>query len=1416
MNPIAWSLRNRQVTLAVLALAFAFGIYALAFMPRREDPRMRVPDALVVAYYPGATAAQVEEQVTRKIECYLFQFAEVRKAKTFSTSRDGVAVIDVVLNDDVKDLDGFWSKLSHEMLKAKHLDMPPEVLGPIVNSEFGETEALLIALEGKDADPRRLRNYCRLLEAGLRTIPATSKVKRLGEQKERITVYFDSDKLSQYGISLRQIADVLKSQNAVSAAGEAETENGRIILSAQGRYASQNQIENQIIGTTPSGAVTRLRDVATVAREYADTENDIEVHGRQALLLAVQMNGRENIVAYGKDVDRKIAEISELLPSDVRITTLVNQPALVHANISHFLLEFLLAIVSVIIVIILMLPLRIAAVAAAAIPMTLALTFAILHACGIELHQVTLAALIIVLGLVVDDAIVVADNYVALLDQGVDRPTAAWRSASDLKIPIFTATLAIIASFLPMVMISGVVGDFIRKGIGRPSPDAAPAASRRSLLGAMQSGYDRAIRRCDRRRVLTVVGSVLTVAAAVLVFERSVTQRFFPYAERNQFMVEIWMPEGTKLEATHRAAVRIGDVLKSDPRVASYAVFNGAGAPRVYYNFAPEFPASNYAQILINARDNGTAESLARELGRKVEALVPEGTAQVKRMQQGLPLAAPVEVRIFGEDVGALQRLGREVRDILQRAEGSRLVQDDFREDQFGIGIDLKDEAARLGFTTESIGRALYANTHGAAVSTLYEGDNAIDIVLRRDARRRATAQSLENIYVESPVTGKSVPLRQVAGLTPQWQPGRIMHRNGTRCLTVRSETRDGMTSADLLAGIKPEIAKLALPAGYRIEYGGEHANKSEVFSQMLFALAIGLLLIFLILLAQFRSLKEAAIIMATIPMSGFGAVAGLAITRNDFGFTAFIGLISLSGIVVRNAIILIEYADESVAQGMDIRAAAIEAGKRRLRPIFLTATAASVGVTPMILSGSSLWSPLATVIAFGVMWNMVMALCALPTASRPFAQPAEIRLGLREVTLLALRNNHLLNAKSLAVQEQSQKCREVKVQYLPKLEGTATYQLSRYRPEFTVPQGSFGQLPMGGALVSLPTTDKTFALGERRTLEAGVLAYQPVTQIPKIHAGARMAETEYESARIERDQAYRQVRQAVEKLYCGCMIAAARKRQGELQLAAAEAKLHDGESALRSGKGLPSDPIGLKAAVAGERQIVMEITNQIEDLSDDLKRLAGLSSSTAVSLEPIAEADTGPTGIPADSVLRKALSGNADLRNAELARAKAGFAYLAGAYGYLPDIGVVGGYNFQKGAQAYPEHNVFAGLALKWNITDLLSNTFVENQRADLKLQANENLAHTREQVKTDVAKALRKVSQAEEMLAAANDMVEYRREDLQTRAARNAAGLETDDDLLTSRAALAKAEADRLAARLGYRMALTELRVLTGSDEP
>ncbi len=1019
MNFVKASLRHRQVTLTLLLVVFAFGIWSLLTMPRREDPKITIPAGQIITYFPGANVVETEEQVTNKVEEYLFRFNEVDRSKTTSTTTEGLSVITVWLKENIRQPDIFWSKLKHELMVVKSLQLPAGVRGPLLNSDFGDTEAIVIGITGDHAGYNVLKSAADHLSEAIRLIPEASKIKLNGLQQEQFTVEWYPSKLTQYDVSPEQIIGALQTQTTISPTGQEETEKTEIPLYKSLGIHTMDDIREQLVGASRSGAVIRLQDIARVTREMAKPESKITVNGQEALLLNIQMHEGYNIVRFGQKVQQTIQEVAQALPENIRLTTLVNQPEIVQQNVNRFLREFLMAIAAVILVVFLLLPLNIAAVAAAAIPMTVSVTFALLHGIGVELHQVSLAAMILVLGIVVDDAIIIADNYVELLDRGHDRWNAAWRSATELVIPILTATFTIIAAFLPMVILTGTIGEFIHalpvtvsialassflvamfltpllcylligKGL-KSNPGSDSKAERKSLLNLMQKSYNRSLDWCVRHSMLTITVSLLTIVAAGWLYKTGLRQRFFPEAERNQFTVELWMPTGTKLEQTEQSIRKIEKVIREDSRVKDYATFTGQSSPRFYYNYSPEYPASNFAQILVNTTDYPAALSLHETLTSILDSLVPEGRPHARMMMQGQPLHAPVEVRIRGEELNSLKSIGEKVKEILQKTNGSALVRSGFKEDAPGYSIRLNPEADRLGFTSRGVAQGLYAATSDLTVASVQEGENRVDIVLRAKFPTEEKNKSLDDVYLRSPVTGIWVPLRQIAELLPEWFPGRILHRNGFRTLTIQSETVEGKLASELLAEITPEIRQLTLPPGYSIEFGGEHGNKTEVTERLAMVLLISLIIIAVVLLFQFRNLKEAGLVMLTIPLSLLGAIAGLIITGNEIGFTGFIGLISLSGIVVRNAIILIDHANELISKGMTIPEAAVEAGKRRLRPIFLTAAAAAIGVWPMILSGSQLWSPTASVIAFGVLWGMVISTLAVPVMYMAVMKPGD------------------------------------------------------------------------------------------------------------------------------------------------------------------------------------------------------------------------------------------------------------------------------------------------------------------------------------------------------------------------------------------------------------------------------------------
>jgi multidrug efflux pump subunit AcrB/outer membrane protein TolC len=1001
------ALKHRQITLLLTLIFVLVGIHSLRHMPRREDPKMTIRQGLVIMIYPGATAREMEEQVTKKVEALLFRYDEVKKDETESTTKDGEMIIQVELQEWLTNKDEFWSKARHDLMELKSR-LPQGVIGPIINSDFGDTVALLIAVSSDRHSYTELSDFVEIIEDELRPLAEVSKLKRYGEQDEQIYVTLDSRKLAEYAVNEVQVARVLQSMNTITYSGEIKTGSAEIPIHTTSLYTSVEQIENQIVDTAPNGNLIRLKDVAEVKRRYAEPESFIRLNGKKTLMLSVEMQNGFNVVEFGKEVDERLAVACERIPADVTVKKTIDQPEVVDTNIFHFMKEFAIAIVAVILVTLLLLPLRVAMVAAVAIPVTILITLGFLDFFHIDLQQMTLAGLIVVLGMVVDNAIVIVDDYVERLDQGTSTWTAAVKSATDLFVPVFSATLAIICSFIPLnLILSGNAQEFLRTlpisvtvaltvsfGVAvmlipllchmfiKTGLNSNHGKKKRlSFLDRVQKSYDALLTLAFRMPTVTCVLGILTLVGTVLV-AMNVPVRMFPNAERNQFCLEIYMDKGTRLEATDSAVHKIEDVLSKDRRIVDVTSFIGMASPRFYMTYAPQQPDKNYAQVLITTRSAEGTEQLVHELVPGFDHFLPNGRILIKQLVQGPPVDAPIEVRVKGNDLNAIRSIGADIETLLKNTQGTNFIRTTFQQDYYGLRVKVFDEVAnRLGFSSQDIGRALAGGFKGMPVSTLWEGDKPLTLLMRLSKENRDDFDDIENTYLVSPVTGAKVPLRQLATVIPEWQNGKIRRRNGVRTLTVRAEAQLGRMPNDILSEIMPKIAAMPLPKGVTISYGGELEDQAKVMGEQNTSLLTSLMLIFMVLLFQFKSIRKSLIIMAGIPMSWFGAFLGLFITGNPFSFTGFLGVISLSGLVVRNGIILVEYADKLRAEddSRDLKSVAMDAGKRRMRPVFLTAMAATMGVVPMIISGSPLWAPLGSVLAVGLVFGTVLTLLVMP-----------------------------------------------------------------------------------------------------------------------------------------------------------------------------------------------------------------------------------------------------------------------------------------------------------------------------------------------------------------------------------------------------------------------------------------------------
>jgi outer membrane protein TolC/preprotein translocase subunit SecF len=866
----------------------------------------------------------------------------------------------------------------------------------------------------------------------------------------------------------------------------------------------------------------------------------------------------------------------------------------------------------------------------------------------------------------------------------------------------------------------------------------------------------------------------------------------------------------------------------------------GQSSPRFYYNVNPQQPDPAYGQFIVNTRTVKGSTELVADLRTRLARLAPEGMVLVQELQQGAVMEAPIEFRISGDDETKLKAIGEQIGDILRKDPKAQFIHTDYRNDSPLVNVNLNTELAnRLGITHMGVSSLLYGAFDGAPVSTFWEGDRAVNIVLRVDPAHRASFDDVRDTYVGSSITNGKVPLRAVAELAPAWQTSRIVRRNGVRTLTVRCLAAPGTYASSILTDAMPKVKALELPAGYHLELGGEFANQRETQPEMVVALSISLLAIFLILMLQFRNLIEPLVVMASIPLSLFGVVFGLIITRNSFGFTAFMGMISLCGIVVRNAIILIDYIKEKLHEGVPLVEAATLAGERRLRPIFLTTMAAAVGVTPMILSGSKLWSPLASVLAVGLIFSMFFTLLVVPviyvlvfrskqqssvgnkigtiiplvvlsmvlTSSLKAGAPEPRHLTLESAIASALDHSAGVRIARAKVEEASGRKQTARADYLPQLATDATWLKRNDQPFMTVPAGSLGTVP---GLGPFPTQDTTLGQGKTHLFVQNLTLSQPITQLFKIHYGNEVASAEERVARaelrkMETDIAY-QTRQA----YFGLLIAKGQIWAAQAGVSAAEEQDVDAKEAVKAGNALKVLATGSRAKLLQNRHKLLSARAVAADLASELNDLMGEPLNTSLELAPVSP-DSRP--LPTrEAMLEQVRQSNPDLAVAQATLEKSRSALKAGKSEYIPEVGAFIRQTHQDGVPFVQANSTTYGLSLSWSIFDWGKRAGVVNQRAALVSQASTNYDRIHNRTEIDLDKLLRKLETARILVEAADEANAVNAEKARLAGNQHQSGLIPFAKNMEAFADAKASETDLLAARLGLDLTRAELDRLLG----
>jgi multidrug efflux pump len=999
-NLSLWALQHRTLTLfAMIALAAA-GAWSYLSLGRAEDPAFTIKNMVISVDWPGASADEMARQVTDPIERKLEDLAHLDN--TQSQTQPGHAVVTITLRDDTpaKLVPDLFYQVRKKIGDIK-ANLPDGIQGPYFNDEFGDTFGIVYALTADGFSLPELKHVAEDVREQLLTVPGVGKVELIGQQDERITIEVSYRKLAELGLSLNDVFAAVRRENSVVASGFVDTAHDRIRVRTRPALAAEDALA--ALPVAVGGRLLRLGDFATISRTTVDPPAaTMHYDGKPALGLAISMADGGNMLELGRQVALRMAQIAPGLPVGVRIGRLNDQSAVVAADVGDFEEAFLEALAIVLLVSFVSLGWRTGIVVAISVPLVLAGVFVGMKLLGIDLQRISLGAMVIALGLLVDDAIIAVETMTVKLEQGWDRIRAGSFAYTSTAFPMLTGTLVTAAGYLPVGLAQSSTGEYtqdIFRVVGMALmlswlvavlfvpflgaallPAPKPQATHHDVYGGrFYRRFAGVVGWCVRRRWIVLGLTVAAFALSVVGFAR-VPRQFFPASDRLEVLVDVRLPEGASFAATEAEVTRLEAILDHQPGIVSYAAYTGTGTPRFFLAFSPELDQPNYAQFVINMQSIADREALLRTLNAAIDdEKFPDVRLRPSRLELGPPVGYPVQFRIIGPDPMELRKIGTAVAAAMRANPHVRNISDSWGQmgKQATVVLD-QDKARLLGLTSEDVATTLQTLQQGATITQYREGTDLIPVIARAPAAERADIGALGDVTVTA-ANGRVVPLEQVARI--QWgleQPV-VWRRNRTPMLAVRADTVPGIQAPVATAEILPslESIKSHLPVGYRIETAGaveESAKGSDSINKIM---PLMLLVMLTLLMIQMQSFARVFMVLATAPLGLIGVAAALLITGAPFGFVATLGFIALAGIIMRNSVILVDQIEQDISAGVPPADAIVEATVRRARPIVLTAISAILALVP--LAFSVFWGPMAIAIMGGLVSATVLTLSVVP-----------------------------------------------------------------------------------------------------------------------------------------------------------------------------------------------------------------------------------------------------------------------------------------------------------------------------------------------------------------------------------------------------------------------------------------------------
>lgn len=990
------AINERKVTFLLSLMIFVYGFYAYYFMPKQENPDTSSPTAQIITIFPGATASEVEELVTKKIEDELASLDGVEYITSYSNPNVSVAI--VTLNYDV-DYDEQWASMRVK-LDAIKKELPSNVMDYQINTDLTTSAGIILSLSSNRYTYEQLADYAETYKQKLEHVSGVKRITVEGAPQKDIVVSVETDKLNHMALSIKDIYDLIQAQNLSIPAGALDTPNGKISITSPSGFEDIRDIENLIVfGSKENGSLVRLKDIASVNFEYKKNAQSFKQGEDNAILLTVYFDENQNIVLIGEEVRKTIDTLNDQLPMDLGIREVLFQPEEVSKSIESFIINLLQGIGFVVLVVLVGMGLRNALVVSATIPLSIMMTLIMMQVLHIDLQQMSIAALIIALGMLVDNSIVISDAVQLKIDSGMEVKQACYEGTTEQSIPILTSTLTTVVAFAPLMMLPGEAGEFAKSlpqvviialiasyivaMLVTPAIASVmfknknkPDAHKNRIRHFFENGIKGAIKMPKLSIFLIII--ILGLTAYGIMF---LSVELFPYADKDIVYIDVYAEKSGDIEYTEQLMTELRELIKDEPEIISIDSAIGGGFPKFYLTVGVRPPSDNYGQLLIEVDLSqsdrfGTRQELAYYLQSLCDEKLTGGTATVNLIEINQPGPA-VDIKISGEYREDVNRVAKEIYNYMLTDPATINVKNDIANYVYQYKIDVDDDkATTFGLTNYDIQFQTTLAINGMTSSILQSGANQYEIVVKSDIK---TIDDLQNLGIKSSIMDTKVLTKQFSTVSLNKELSSIKRHNRSASASVSSNVRPGYTTTDMQNTIETSLLPTLDLDGVEISFGGDQEIFDKYISGLLGAALFAVVLIYIILLIQFNSMLQPFIILVTVPLSIIGSVVILLIFKQNVTFTVGLGVASLIGVVVNNAILLIEHINRERKLGNSVYEACINSVSRRFRPIMLTTTTTVIGLVPMALSGSSFFSPMAMALMGGLMISTLLTLIVIP-----------------------------------------------------------------------------------------------------------------------------------------------------------------------------------------------------------------------------------------------------------------------------------------------------------------------------------------------------------------------------------------------------------------------------------------------------